>query len=163
VVELLADRHGGSLGKSRQAALTVEVRLGEARLALALPQTFMNESGRSVSALVRRYGISELSQLLVVHDDLDLDVGRMKVKLGGGLAGHNGLKSIRDHLHSTDFGRVRIGVGKPPGTQSGADYVLRRPGKAERTELDVVVAEAADAVEAIVGDGYDAAMNRFNR
>jgi PTH1 family peptidyl-tRNA hydrolase len=163
VVEALATRHGGKLKKGRELALVDEVRIDGKRVALALPQTFMNESGRSVAALVRRYGIDELEKLVVVHDELDLPVGRRKVKLGGGLAGHNGLKSIRDHLHSSDFGRIRIGVGKPPGSQQGADYVLRKPGKTERTELDVVVQECADAVEAILAEGYETAMNRYNR
>ena len=98
-----------------------------------------------------------------MHDELDLPVGRLQVKEGGGIAGHNGLRSLREHLHSTDFLRVRIGVGKPPGRQEGADYVLRRPSKAERAELDVVVEEAADAVEAIATVGVAAAMNRFNK
>ena len=87
----------------------------------------------------------------------------LRVKVGGGLAGHNGLRSITQHLHSQDFLRVRIGVGKPPGRMEGAEHVLKRPGKAERTELDVVVEEAADAVEAILAEGPEAAMNRFNR
>lgn len=163
VVEALAKRHHGKLKKGRELALVDQVRIGDKLVALAFPQTFMNDSGRSVAQLVRRYGIDDLSALVVVHDELDLKVGRVKVKLGGGLAGHNGLKSIRDHLHSVDFGRVRIGVSKPPGNKSGADHVLRRPSKTERTELDVVVAEAADAVEAIVEVGYEVAMNRFNK
>ena len=162
VVELLAARHGGRLRSGKELATSGEVRIGEARVALAFPQTFMNDSGRSVQLLMRRHGIEELHRLVVVHDELDLPVGRLKLKVAGGLAGHNGLKSIKSHLHSDDFVRVRIGVGKPPGRQSGADYVLRRPGKAEKAELDVVIAEAADAVEAILADGLDAAMNRYN-
>ncbi|HEY9555512.1 MAG TPA: aminoacyl-tRNA hydrolase, partial [Acidimicrobiales bacterium] len=89
-------------------------------------------------------------------------VGRMKLKLGGGLAGNNGLKSIKAHLHTDDFARVRIGIGKPPGRTEGANHVLKRPGKADRAELDIVVVEAADAVEAILSDGIDRAMNAFN-
>jgi PTH1 family peptidyl-tRNA hydrolase len=123
----------------------------------------MNDSGRSAVALVRRHGIADLARLLVVHDELDLPLGRIQVKAGGGLAGHNGLRSIREHLHSTDFLRIRIGIGKPPGRQEGANHVLRRPGKAERELLGVVVEEAADAVEMIVTDGVAAAMNRFNQ
>ncbi len=131
-------------------------------MALAFPQTYMNESGRSVQLLVRRYGVDDPTRLVVVHDELDLPVGRLKLKMGGGLAGHNGLKSIRDHLGTTDFGRVRIGIGRPPGQMSGADYVLRRPAKSEAGDLAVGVAEAADAVEAIVTAGFDAAMQRVN-
>jgi PTH1 family peptidyl-tRNA hydrolase len=162
VVVLLAARHGATLKKSKEHALAAEVRVGAARMALAFPQTFMNDSGRSVAALVRRHGIDELHRLVVVHDELDLPTGRLKVKVAGGLAGHNGLKSIKAHLHSDDFVRVRIGVGKPPGAQAGRDYVLRRPGKAERAELDAIVELAADAVETILAEGADAAMARYN-
>jgi len=163
VVAVLAARHGGRLRTGKEHALTGEVRVDGTRVALAFPQTYMNDSGRSVGALLRRYGVDELGRLVVVHDELDLPVGRLQVKEGGGIAGHNGLRSLREHLHSTDFLRVRIGVGKPPGRQEGADYVLRRPSKAERAELDVVVEEAADAVEAIATVGVAAAMNRFNK
>jgi PTH1 family peptidyl-tRNA hydrolase len=100
--------------------------------------------------------------LVVVHDELDLPPGRVKIKEGGGTAGHNGLESIRAHLHTGAFIRIRIGVGKPPGRQAGADYVLKRPRKAEQLELDVAVVEAAEAVETIFGDGVAVAMNRFN-
>jgi PTH1 family peptidyl-tRNA hydrolase len=162
VVRLLADRGGGRLRSGKELALSCEVVRHEQRVALAFPQTFMNESGRSVTALVRRHGISDLGRLIVVHDELDLPLGRIQVKDGGGIAGHNGLRSIRDHLHSTDFLRVRIGIGRPLGRKGGADHVLGRPSKAERTELEVVVVEAADAVEAIMTDGLAVAMNRYN-
>jgi PTH1 family peptidyl-tRNA hydrolase len=162
VVELLAKRHGAPLKKAKEHALVAEVRIGAHRVALAFPQTFMNDSGRAVGPLVRRHGIEDLHRLVVVHDELDLPTGRLKLKVGGGLAGHNGLKSIKAHLHSDDFVRVRIGVGKPPGSQAGRDYVLRRPGKAEQAELDLVVERAADAIEAMLTDGVDAAMARFN-
>ena len=160
----LAERHGGRLrdGLRNERAQSDEVRIGPHRVALAFPQTFYNESGLSVAALVRRHDIEDLHRLVIVHDELDLPPGRLKVKLGGGLAGNKGLKSIVAHLHSDDFVRVRIGVGKPPGRQQGADHVLRRPGKAERTELDVAIAEAADAVELIVAQGVEAAMGRVN-
>ena len=163
VVARLAARHAGRLKRGKERALVAEVRVGGRRLALAVPQTYYNDSGLAVAALVRRHGIDDLARLVVVHDELDLPVGRMQVKEGGGLAGNKGLASIKAHLHSIDFLRVRIGVGKPPGRMEGADHVLRRPGKVERTELDVVVEEAADAVEAILSDGPEAAMNRFNR
>ncbi len=163
VVELLADRHGARLRKGKERALADEVRVGERRLALACPQTFMNLSGESVAPLVRRYGIDDPRCLVVVHDELDLPVGRLKVKVGGGLAGHNGLKSITAHLHTQDYCRIRIGVGKPPGRQAGRDHVLRRPGKAERAELDVAVADAAGATEVILAEGPERAMERYNR
>lgn len=163
-VALLAERHGGRLraGFRNERSLTDDVWVGSLRIALGVPQTFYNESGLAVAALVRRHDIDDLHRLVVVHDELDLPPGRMKVKLGGGLAGNNGLKSIKAHLHTDDFVRVRIGVGKPPGRQQGADHVLRRPGKAERTELDIVIAEAADAVLAIATDGVERAMAHYN-
>jgi peptidyl-tRNA hydrolase, PTH1 family len=130
-------------------------------MALAFPLTYYNESGLAAGALLRRHDLAP-EHLVVVHDELDLPPGRLKLKFGGGLAGNNGLRSIKAHLKSEDFGRVRIGVGKPPGSQDGAAHVLRKPGKAERTELDIAVQEAADAVEAILAEGIDAAMTRFN-
>jgi peptidyl-tRNA hydrolase, PTH1 family len=98
----------------------------------------------------------------VVHDELDLPVAVLRVKSGGGLAGHNGLRSITSHLHSDAFQRVRIGVGKPSSKEQGADHVLSRFAKRERTDVDVTIQQAADAVEAIATEGVDAAMNRFN-
>lgn len=129
---------------------------------LAVPLTYMNDSGVAVGALARRYVAAEPSRVVVVHDELDLPPGTVRVKEGGGLAGHNGLKSIAQHLHSQDFVRVRIGVGKPPGRGEGIDHVLRRPGKSERELLGVAVELAADAVEAILAEGTVSAMNRFN-
>lgn len=163
VVELLVSRHGGRLRPGKERALVDEVRVGERRLGLAEPVTFMNLSGEAVAPLVRRFGITDTHRLVIVHDELDLPVGALKVKVGGGLAGHNGLKSIRAHLHTDDFVRIRIGVGKPRSSAAGIDHVLSRVSKRERDELDVVVAEAADAVECILVDGPEAAMNRFNR
>lgn len=143
--------------------MSAEARITGRRVALAVPLTYMNLSGESVRLLVRRHGVEDdPRRLVVVHDELDLEPGRVKVKVGGGLAGHNGLKSIKQHLHTDGFVRVRIGVGKPPGRQAGANHVLRRPGKAERAELEVAVEEAADAVELIVAEGPEAAMTRFN-
>jgi peptidyl-tRNA hydrolase, PTH1 family len=161
-VAVLAERHGGRLRLGKERALTDEVRIGDKRVALAFPQTYMNNSGESVRLLVRRYGIEDLSDLVVVHDEIDLPVGRLKLKFGGGLAGHNGLRSIRSHLHSSDFVGVRIGVGRPPSADRGADHVLKPPSTRERAELDIVVQEAADAVEAILAEGIEAAMGRYN-
>jgi PTH1 family peptidyl-tRNA hydrolase len=161
VVELLARRHGGKLRKQKERSLTDEVSVGGKRMALAIPLTYMNLSGESVAPVVRRYGV-EPAQLVVVHDEMDFELGRLQVKNGGGLAGHNGLKSIVAHLHTQDFVRVRIGIGKPPGSRQGADHVLRRFSKAERKEIDVSLEEAADAVELILAEGVDVAMNRVN-
>lgn len=164
VVHVLSRRWGtGRLRPEKGlAAVVEEVRISTARVALAVPSTYMNESGAAVRPLVRRFGVEDLSRLVVVHDELDLPPGRIRVKLGGGLAGHKGLQSIRDHLHDVEFVRVRIGIGKPPGRQSGADHVLRRPGKAERELLDGAIETAADAVELVVTEGVGAAMNRYN-
>ena len=161
VVELLARRHAGRLRKRKERALVDEVTIDVQRVALAVPLTYVNDSGNAVGALVRRFGVDP-EQLVVVHDELDLPVAELKVKSGGGLAGHNGLRSIVEHLHTQDFQRVRIGVGKPVSKERGADHVLNRFGKRERAEVDVTVEQAADAVEMIVRDGVDAAMNRFN-
>jgi PTH1 family peptidyl-tRNA hydrolase len=164
VVERLAGRHGGSLRRSRgERALVDEVQIDGKRVALAFPQTYMNLSGESVLLLVRRHGITDVADVVIVHDELDLPLGKLKLKRGGGLAGHNGLRSIKSHLHDDGFVRVRIGIGKPPGGKdNGADHVLKRPSRATRTELDVVTEEAADAVELIVAQGVEAAMNRVN-
>ena len=131
-------------------------------LALAFPQTFVNLSGESVARLVRRHGVDDLHRLVIVHDELDLPVGRVRVKVGGGTAGHNGLESVKTHLHTNDFVRVRIGVDKPPGKREGADHVLRRPSKTDRESLAVAVEIAADAVEMILSRGPEAAMNEIN-
>ena len=110
MVALLAERHGGKLARAkRERALADEVHIGGKRVALAFPQTFMNDSGESVVLLVKRYGVTEPAQVVVVHDELDLPLGRVKLKEGGGLAGHNGLRSIKAHLHTDAFLRVRIG------------------------------------------------------
>lgn len=163
VIDVLATRHGEKLKPSRQAALSAELRFGDFVMAIAFPQTFMNHSGRSVRDLATRYGIDDPSEMVIIHDELDLEVGRSKVKIGGGLAGHNGLKSIKRHTHTQDFVRVRIGIGRPPGSQSVSDYVLRRPGKAERIDLDIEIEKAADVVERLLREEAAPIMNDFNR
>ncbi len=164
VAEELVRRHGGRLRRAkRQQALTDELDVGGHRLAVVVPVTYYNEAGRAVAPLARRFGIDDLARLVVVHDELDLPVGRIKVKIGGGLAGNNGLKSLRDHLHTADFVRVRVGIGKPlPDTMKGRDYVLRRPSRAERPEIERTIGEAADAVEYLLDHDLAATMNRFN-
>ena len=161
VVARLAARHGAKLRKGKERALADEVIVGGRRIALAVPLTWMNDSGESVRLLVRRYGV-EPERLVVVHDELDLPVAALRVKEGGGLAGHNGLRSIKAHLHSDAFQRVRIGVGKPPSKEAGADHVLSRFSKRERADIDVTLEHAADAVELIAADGVEPAMNRYN-
>jgi PTH1 family peptidyl-tRNA hydrolase len=162
-VALLATRHGSQLGKSKEKAITAEVRVGDKRLALAFPTTYYNEAGLAARLLVNRYGIDEPGQIVVVHDELDLPVGRMKLKAGGGLAGNNGLKSIKAHLKTDEFVRIRIGVDKPASALRGADHVLKKPSKTDRKELEIVIEEAADAVELIATAGIERAMERYNQ
>ena len=159
---LLAKRAGESLKSGRDKALVTEARLAGKRVVLAFPTTYMNESGQAVGAIMRRHRILDPKQLIIIHDELDLEPGVMKLKVGGGLAGHNGLKSITQHLHTQDYIRVRIGVGKPRSKEHGADHVLSKVSKADRELLDVMVQRAADAVEMILAEGIDAAMARFN-
>jgi peptidyl-tRNA hydrolase, PTH1 family len=161
-VRVLAERRGTSLKAGRDQALVAETRFGagldDPRVVLAFPITFMNESGQSVGALVRRYQIPTAERIIVVHDELDLEPGVLRLKAGGGLAGHNGLRSITQHLKTQDYLRVRIGVGKPPSKEHGAGHVLNKVPTRDREILDATIAEAADAVELIVARGIDAAM-----
>jgi PTH1 family peptidyl-tRNA hydrolase len=163
VVTELARRRGDTLRAGRDNALVAESRIGDERAVLAFPLTYMNDSGQAVRALVRRYGVEDPARIVVVQDELDLPPAVVRVKAGGGLAGHNGLRSIAQHLGTQDFLRVRIGVGKPPGgKERGADHVLGRMPARLRAEYDVAVQEAADAVELIVTEDVDAAMRRYN-
>lgn len=167
VVELLAERHGERLRHSRnERSLVAEAKVDGRRLGLAFPQTYMNDSGVAVRALVRRFGIEDLTRLVVVQDELDLPTGTVRVKAGGGLAGHNGLRSIDAHLHDRSFTRVRIGIDRAPGREhrpgDGIGHVLGAPSKRDQEALDVAVETAADAVEHILAHGVDAAMNRYN-
>ena len=165
VVDELVRRHGGRLRRGkRDHAESDVVRIGDKRVVVAQPTTFYNEAGRAVGVLARRHGITDYRRLVMVHDELDLPVGRMKLKFGGGLAGNNGLKSVRAHLHTAEFARLRLGIGKPEsGTMAGRDYVLKRPARADRPVLEQIVAEAADALEHLAVSDIEAAMNRYNR
>lgn len=158
----LARRHGAKLRPLKAQATTDEARVEDRRLALGIPLMFMNECGAAVRRLVDRYGV-ELEQLVVVHDELDLEPAVVRVKVGGGLAGHNGLRDIERHLKTRDFLRVRIGVGKPPDPRRGADHVLGGFSKRERDEIGIAVEHAADAVEMILRDGVEAAMTKYNQ
>jgi peptidyl-tRNA hydrolase, PTH1 family len=162
VIEMLAARHDGRLRKGKERALVTEVRIDGHRVALAVPLTYMNDSGLAVRALARRFDIDDPTRIVIVHDELDLPPAALKVKAGGGLAGHNGLRSIVQHLKTDEFLRVRIGVGKPVSKERGADHVLNRFGKRARSEIEVTLEEAADAVEMIVTDGVEAAMTKYN-
>src|SRR5947207_5851099 len=160
VLDELARRHEGSW-RSKFSGSLAEVRVGELRLALLKPETYMNESGRSVGAAVRFFKV-EPELLLVVHDDVDLEAGRLQARAGGGLAGHNGLRSLAQHLGSHDFLRLRIGVGRPGrgDPRPVADWVLS-PFASEE-DLEALVARAADAAEVIANEGLEAAQAKFN-
>ena len=160
VLDELARRHSGSW-RSKFSGSLAEIRLGNLRLALLKPETYMNDSGRSVGAAVRFFKV-EPEQVLVVHDDVDLEAGRLQARAGGGLAGHNGLRSLAQHLGSQDFLRLRIGIGRPGrgDPRPVADWVLS-PFSPEE-DAEALVARAADAVETIARDGLEAAQQRFN-
>jgi PTH1 family peptidyl-tRNA hydrolase len=161
VVELLAERMSARFKAHKSRADIVEGRLGDQRVVLAKPRSYMNESGGPVSAL-RDFFKLPLDRLVVVHDELDLPYGGLRLKLGGGDNGHNGLKSLRRSLGSGEFHRVRFGIGRPPGRMDASAFVLRDFGATERKELEVNVDRAADAVEALVADGLERAQNTFN-
>jgi PTH1 family peptidyl-tRNA hydrolase len=135
----LARRAGVTLKAGRDNALKAECTIRDRRIVLAFPLTYMNESGQAVRALMKRHGVDEPGWLIVVHDELDLEPGVVRIKVGGGLAGHNGLRSIASHIHSQDFLRVRIGVGKPQSKDRGADHVLSRMPASVRKDIDVAI------------------------
>ena len=163
VVEQFVEGIGASLRISRSdRARVATVNFSGLRVVLACPTTFMNLSGESAAPLIRRNGIEKVDRLIVVHDELDLEPGRVKVKLGGSGAGHNGLKSVRQHFGTEDFIRVRVGIGKPPNPQAGKDWVLKKPSKADRSFLDTAVQVGVDAIEKIIRDGVERAMNDVN-
>jgi PTH1 family peptidyl-tRNA hydrolase len=167
VVDRLAADVGGQFSAARARAQVLTGRLGHQgglpgpRVILAKPQTFMNESGGPVAGLVRFYRVP-LERLLVVHDELDLALGVLRLKRGGGEGGHNGLKSISKSLGTRDYGRVRLGIGRPPGSMDPADYVLSDPRGAERIELDLLVERGADAVGRILHVGFTSAQSEVH-
>jgi peptidyl-tRNA hydrolase, PTH1 family len=160
VLDELARRHGGSW-RSKFSGSLAEVRLDGLKLGLLKPETYMNESGRSVGAAARFFKVSP-DALLVVHDDVDLEPGRLQARAGGGLAGHNGLRSLAQQLGTQDFLRLRIGVGRPGrgDPRSVSDWVLAAFEPDE--DVESLVSTAADAVETIVAEGLEAAQARFN-
>ena len=162
-VRLVVARRGGQLKLERhQRAVTATVATSEGPVTLAVPVTFMNESGSAIPPLLRRTSIDDLSRLVVVHDELDLEPGRVQIKFGGGLAGHNGLRSIAQVLGSQDFGRLRIGIGRPAHKDQVTDYVLKRPSGARKAALELDVARAADALEVLVDADFEAAQRQIN-
>jgi PTH1 family peptidyl-tRNA hydrolase len=168
VVEELARRIGGSWRSHKTGrADVVEGRLGAPgtpgpRLVLARARCYMNESGGPVKALATFYKVPP-DHIIAIHDELDIDFGTLRTKLGGGDNGHNGLKSMRSSLGTGDFFRVRAGIGRPPGRQAPADFVLSGYSSTERKELPFQIDSAADAVESLITDGLDLTQTRFNR
>lgn len=163
VVERLADRLGARLRKVRFLPLEVaEASHRGARLYLARPQTFMNESGPPVASFAHRRRLDPGS-IVACHDEIDLGFGALKLKRGGSTAGHRGLNSVVNALHSSHFYRVRLGVGRPPGRREPTDHVLDRFAKSERQDAELLAEEGADAVLTLVTDGLPAAQDRHNR
>jgi len=161
VVDLLAERLGGKFKAHKGRADVVEGRIGSTAVVLAKPKSYMNESGGPVVSIARFFKVP-VERITVVHDDLDLPFGALRLKRGGGDGGHNGLRSLTGALGNREYARVRIGIGRPPGRQDPADYVLREWSAAERKELPLVIDQAADAVETLLTQGLDAAQNEFN-
>jgi len=158
---LLVERAGARLKRHRSGCMVAEARIAGEPVVLAHPLTHMNESGLPVAGLLRWYR-ARAERLVVLHDELDLTFGRVRVKLGGGISGHNGLRSLASHLSTKDFGRVRIGISRPSGGRDPVDWVLSDFSKAERAELPLILERAADAVERVAAGGFDVAMNEFN-
>ncbi len=163
VAEDLAREAGERFRKVRFLPVEVaEIRLGDERVLLARSTRFMNESGPSYASLAKKHGI-EPSRLIAVHDELDIPADTLRVKLGGGNSGHNGLRSLDQALRSPDYLRIRVGIGRPPGRQDPADFVLQPVAKRDEGDLALVVGHAADAVRALITDGVERTQDRFNR
>ena len=169
---LVADELGGRIGARFGVARGMRAEVAEGRLGvpgsaevprltLVKPRTFMNDTGAAVAKLLAYFKIG-LDQLVAIHDELDIDPGQIRVKFGGGDNGHNGLRSMRSALGSGDFFRVRVGIGRPPGRQDPADFLLSDFSKAEREALGPEVVRAADAVESLLTDGLELTQSRFN-
>lgn len=160
-IELVLERAAARFKRHKSGCLVAEVHLGGERAVIARTTSFMNESGRSVGELVRWYK-TDPRRLIVVHDELDIPFGEIRIKEGGGTAGHNGLGSLVSHLGTKDFMRVRVGIGRPRGAKEAVDHVLAAFSSSERKELEFVLNDAADAVERILEVGIERAMNEVN-
>jgi PTH1 family peptidyl-tRNA hydrolase len=164
IADLLAERIGAKFGRARRAATEVAEGFlgpGGPKLVIAKPTTFMNLLGTPTVALAQFYKIPP-AQVIAAHDELDLDFGTVRVKIGGGEGGHNGLRSISKSLSTKDYVRVRFGISRPPGRQDPADYVLSDFGAAQRKELDFLVDRAADIVESVITIGVEPTQNKFH-
>lgn len=162
-VRLLGERHGARFAlERRQRALIATLSAPVGVVTLAVPTTYMNESGAALPPLLTRTSLTDLRRLVVAHDDLDLEPGRLQLRFGGGLAGHNGLRSITQVMGTQDFARLRIGIGRPAHKGQVTDYVLKRPTGAARVALTEDVVRAADALETLVESGFDDARPQIN-
>lgn len=163
VIDVLAKRLGASFSKHKANAMVAETRLGigQDKLILAKPLSYMNTSGGPVANLAKFYGISP-DNVIVIHDELDIPAETVKIKFGGGHAGHNGLRDIISALGTNEYVRIRVGIGRPPGSMDTADFVLRNFSATEKKELPTTLEIAADAAEAVVRDGLTAAQQRFH-
>ena len=162
VAEEAAGKLGAALDQTRWNAVLGQGRAGGGPVAVLLPQTYMNASGESVGHAARFWKVG-MQELVVAHDDMDLEFGRIQVKIGGGDGGHNGLRSLREHLETPEFVRVRFGVGRPPPQWEGADWVLAKFSSEEEERLQELVPQAAEAAVAALLEGPLLAMNRYNR
>ncbi|WP_428831056.1 aminoacyl-tRNA hydrolase [Arthrobacter parietis] len=163
VLDVLGARLGGKFGTSKARAVVLEGRLGIGgpKLILAKPLTYMNLTGGPVSQLAKFYGI-EPDHVVAVHDEIDIPFNTIKLKIGGGEGGHNGLRDMSKALGTKDYLRIRVGVGRPPGRQEAADYVLRDFSSTEKKDLPILLEEAADAVESVVLDGLLTTQQKFH-
>jgi PTH1 family peptidyl-tRNA hydrolase len=163
VADILAERIGGKFkAHASKRADVVDGRLGDQRVVVGRARSYMNDSGGAVSTLAKYYDI-EPDHLVVVHDEIDIGLGQLRIKFGGGDNGHNGLKSLRKSLDTGDFYRVRVGVGRPSGSGEVHDHVLKSFNAAERKELPFLMVEAADAVESLISRGLEPTQAAFNR
>jgi len=159
VADILADRIGSGFKVHKRSGAEVATgRIAGRSVVLAKPRVYMNESGRQVGPLAKFYSVTP-ADVIILHDELDIDFGRIRLKFGGGVAGHNGLRSVSSALGTNDFQRVRIGVGRPPGRKSGATFVLENFTAAERPEVPTICEQAADATELLIELGLEPAQN----
>jgi PTH1 family peptidyl-tRNA hydrolase len=161
VLELLLERTGASLKSHKSGCLTAETTIEGEKCVLARAMSYMNESGGPVGRLVRWYKAAP-DHVIVAHDEIDIPFGEVRVKFGGGTAGHNGLRSLASHLGTNEFIRIRVGVSRPRGRREAADHVLDEFSRAERSELSDILDRAADAVESVVSNGVERTMNEVN-
>lgn len=162
VADVLAERVGDRFSAHKKSGSDlVQARLDGRQVLLAKPRSYMNLSGRPVAALAKFFSVQP-ADIVVIHDELDLPFGTLRLKLGGGEGGHNGLRSISQALTTKDYLRVRLGIGRPPGRQDPADYVLKPFATTERKELPVLLEEAADAVELLLRAGLESAQNTLH-